>query len=99
MPPFFRKDVKPRDAPRAHVWISSACGKLTRGRPILLGASSLVWKLQNGSAARRLREAPTARGGQPMKRVEDPELFDPQSINGHVTLYDGRGRVLGYVDI
>jgi hypothetical protein len=34
-----------------------------------------------------------------MKRVEDPELFDPQSINGHVTLYDGRGRVLGYVDI
>ena len=33
-----------------------------------------------------------------MKRVEDPELFDAQSTNGHVTLYDGRGHVLGYVD-
>ena len=33
-----------------------------------------------------------------MKRVDDLELFDPRSINGHVTLYDGRGRVLGYVD-
>jgi hypothetical protein len=33
-----------------------------------------------------------------MKRVEDPELFDPHSANGHVTLYDGRGHVLGYVD-
>ena len=33
-----------------------------------------------------------------MKRIEDPEIFGPQSTNGHVTLYDGRGHVLGYVD-
>jgi hypothetical protein len=33
-----------------------------------------------------------------MKGVGGPELFDPQSINGQVTLYDGRGHVFGYVD-
>jgi hypothetical protein len=33
-----------------------------------------------------------------MKRVEDPELFGPRSTNGHVTLYDGRGHLLGHVD-
>ena len=30
--------------------------------------------------------------------IEDPELLAPQSTNGQVTLYDGRGHVLGYVD-
>jgi hypothetical protein len=33
-----------------------------------------------------------------MKKIEDPEIFGPESTNGHVTLYDGRGHVLGYVD-
>jgi hypothetical protein len=31
-------------------------------------------------------------------KIEDPALFDARSPNGHVTLYDGRGHVLGYVD-
>jgi len=33
-----------------------------------------------------------------MNRSEDRELFDPRRANGHVTLYDGLGHVLGYVD-